>query len=56
MVSAKKLPKIRRIGAADACRYRALLIDALIVHPDCSAGDYHCEITRPLSEGETELE
>lgn len=56
MGSAKKFPEIRRMRAADARCYRALLIEALIVHPDCFAGDYNSEITRPLSEVETELE
>jgi len=56
MNSTKKLPEIRRMRAADARCYRALLIEALIVHPDCFAGDYNTEITRPLSEIEAELE
>lgn len=56
MGSSKKHREIRRMRAADARCYRALLIEALIVHPDCFAGDYNSEIARPLSEVETELE
>lgn len=39
-----------------ARNYRAVLVEALIVHPDCFADDYSAEISRPLSETEDELE
>jgi len=56
MGSTKKLPEIRRMRAADARCYRALLVEALIVHPDCFVGDYNAEIKRPLPQIEDELE
>jgi len=56
MGSIKKLPEIRRMRAADARCYRALLVEALIVHPDCFVEDYNAEIKRPLPQIEDELE
>jgi GNAT superfamily N-acetyltransferase len=56
MSPSKKPPEIRRLKAADARNYRAVLVEALIVHPDCFAEDYNAEISRPLSETGDELE
>jgi len=56
MSSSKKSPELRRLKAADARNYRAVLVEALIVHPDCFEDDYNAEILRPLSEIEDELE
>ena len=52
----KKRLEIRRLRAADARSYRAVLVEALIVHPDCFPEDYNTEISRPLSDIEEELE
>lgn len=56
MSPSKKPPELRRLKAADARNYRAVLVEALIVHPDCFAEDYNAEISRPLPETEDELE
>ena len=56
MSSSKKCVEIRRVRAADARDYRAVLIEALIVHPDCFSDDYNNEVSRPLSDIEQELE
>jgi GNAT superfamily N-acetyltransferase len=56
MSSSKKCLEIRRLRAADARSYRAVLIEALILHPDCFPEDYSTEISRPLSDTEEELE
>ena len=56
MDSQKNHLDVRRLRAGDARRYRGVLIEALIVHPDSFLGDYRAEIGRPLSEIEKELE
>ena len=56
MSSAKKHVEIRRLRAADARSYRAVLVEALIVHPECFPEDYNIQISRSLSEIERELE
>lgn len=56
MNSLIKNVEIRRLRAADARSYRAVLIEALIVHPDCFSSDYSEELARPLSETEHALE
>jgi hypothetical protein len=56
MGSSKKPLEIRRLRAEDVRNYRAVLVEALIVHPDCFTEDYNAEIARPLSETEDELE
>lgn len=55
MSSSKKAPNIRRLGTSDARAYKAVLIEALIVHPDCFFEDYNVELSRPISEIESEL-
>ena len=56
MNPSKKCVEVRRLRAADARGYRAVLIEALIVHPDCFSDDYNCEVSRPLLDIEQELE
>src|ERR1700744_2327087 len=56
MFSQRNHLDVRRLRAGDARRYRGLLIEALIVHPDSFLEDYKAEIGRPLSEIEKELE
>ena len=56
MASSTKHPELRRLRAADARSYRGVLVEALIVHPDCFLEDYSAEASRPLSEVEEELE
>jgi GNAT superfamily N-acetyltransferase len=56
MSSSNKRLEIRRLRAADARSYRAVLVEALIVHPDCFPEDYSSKISRPLSDIEEELE
>lgn len=56
MSSSKKPPELRRLKVSDARNYRALLVEALIVHSDCFADEYSAEISRPLSETGDELE
>jgi len=46
---------IRRLMETDARAYRAVLVEALILHPDRFVGDYHAEISRPLIEIEQQL-
>jgi GNAT superfamily N-acetyltransferase len=47
---------IRRLGAGDAQAYRAIAVEALIVHSDSFPDDYHSQLLRPLLEVEAELE
>jgi GNAT superfamily N-acetyltransferase len=56
METSKKDFDIRQLRASDAQNYRAVLIEALIVHPDCYPEDYTSELSRPLAETENELE
>jgi hypothetical protein len=48
--------EIRRLRAADVRSYRAVLIEALIVHPDCFSSDYNEELSRSVEESEDALE
>jgi len=52
----KKHVEVRRLRAAQAKNYRSLLVEALIVHPDCFVEDYREELARPITETEQELE
>ena len=56
MNSKKNRIKVRRLKAGDAREYRAALVEALIVHPDCFSEDYSSAIARPISDTEKELE
>jgi hypothetical protein len=56
MAHSKKLFNVRRLRAGDVRSYRGVLVEALIVHPDCFLKDYNAEISRPLAEIEEELE
>jgi ribosomal-protein-alanine N-acetyltransferase len=44
------------LRAADAQSYRAVLVEALSVHPDCFCSDYHEELERTLEETAEALE
>src|ERR1700761_7795608 len=48
--------EIRRLTGRDARPYRAVLIEALIVHPDCFPEDYNSELARPLADIERALD
>lgn len=56
MSPSKREVEVRRIRSADARAYRAILVEALIVHPDCFSSDYNEELSRPLQEIETTME
>jgi thioredoxin 1 len=56
MSTSKRHPEIRRIEPADAAAYRGIVIEALIVHPECFVEDYNTELARPLAEIRGELE
>src|SRR5215510_6575945 len=46
---------VRRLLEQDACAYRAVLLEALIVHPACFPRHYHEEMSRPLEDIERQL-
>ena len=46
---------VRRLLEHDASAYRAVLLEALIVHPACFPRHYHEEMSRPLEDIERQL-
>ena len=46
---------MRRLLEQDARAYRAVLLEALIVHPECFPRHYHEETSRPLEDMERQL-
>lgn len=46
---------VRRLLERDARAYRAVLLEALIVHPECFPRHYREEISRPLEDIERQL-
>ena len=56
MGTPKKQPEVRRLRGSDARSFRPLLIEALIVHPDCFLDDYTIELERPMKDTEADLE
>jgi ribosomal protein S18 acetylase RimI-like enzyme len=56
MNSTTEKVEIRRLRTVDAKSYRAMLIEALIVHSDCFSSHYKEELSRSFWEVEKELE
>ena len=54
--AAMKRVFVRRLTSKNARAYRALLVEALILHSDCFQEDYRVEVARPLEEIEADLE
>ncbi len=50
-----KLTIVRRLLETDARAYRAVLVEALILHPDCFPKHYLEEIFRPLEDVQRQL-